>query len=99
MLAEVGLGGLVDEIVVSAEVGAKKPDPAIVEAALRRLRCPAGKALMVGDSPETDVAGAQAAGVRAVLVDRAGTAADSEGVERIFTLEGLDKLLLAPSPH
>jgi putative hydrolase of the HAD superfamily len=99
VLAEVGLGGLVDEIVVSAEVGAKKPDPAIVEAALRRLRCPAGKALMVGDSPETDVAGAQAAGVRAVLVDRAGTAADSEGVERIFTLEGLDKLLLAPSSH
>ena len=51
------------------------------------------KALMVGDSPETDVAAAQAAGVRAVLVDRAGTAADSEGVERIFTLEGLDELL------
>ena len=93
VLAEVGLGGLVDEIVVSAEVGVKKPDPAIVESALRRLRCPAGKALLVGDSPETDVAGAQAAGVRAVLVDRAGTAADSEGVERIFTLEGLDQLL------
>jgi putative hydrolase of the HAD superfamily len=97
VLAEVGLGGLVDQIVVSAEVGAKKPDPAIVETALRRLRCPAEKALLVGDSPETDVAGAQAAGVRAVLVDRAGTAAESEGVERIFTLEGLDQLLLAPS--
>ena len=51
----------------------------------------------MGDSPETDIAGAQAAGVRAVLVDRAGTAADTEGVERIFTLEGLDELLLAPS--
>ena len=51
VLSEVGLGGLVDEIVVSAEVGAKKPDPAIVEFALRRLRCPAGKALLVGDSP------------------------------------------------
>jgi putative hydrolase of the HAD superfamily len=97
VLGEVGLGGLVDEVVVSAEVGAKKPDPAIVESALRRLRCPAGKALLVGDSPETDVAGAQAAGVRAVLLDRAGTTADTEGVERIFTLEGLDKLLLAPS--
>ncbi len=99
VLAEVGLGGLVDEIVVSAEVGAKKPDPAIVEFALRRLRCPAGKALLVGDSPETDVAAAQAAGVRAVLVDRAGTAADTEGVERIFTLQGLDELVLAPPAH
>jgi FMN phosphatase YigB (HAD superfamily) len=68
-----------------------------VEAALRRLRCPAQNALMVGDSPETDVAGAQAAGVRAVLLDRTGTAADVAGAERIFTLEGLEKLLLAPS--
>ena len=96
VLAELGLGGLVDEIVVSAEVAARKPDPAIVSAALRRLRCPAGRALMVGDSPETDVAGAQAAGVRAVLVDRAGTASDIPGVERIFTLDGLDELLRAP---
>ena len=96
VLAELGLGGLVDEIVVSAEVSSRKPDPAIVEAALRRLRCPAGRALMVGDSPETDVAGAQAAGVRAVLVDRAGTAPDVPGVERIFTLDGLDALLRPP---
>jgi putative hydrolase of the HAD superfamily len=95
ILAEVGLGGLIDEIVVSAEVGAKKPDPAIVEAALRRLRCPARKALMVGDSPETDVAAAQAAGVRPVLLDRVGTAAETPGIERLFTLEGLDELLLA----
>jgi len=97
VLAELGLGGLVDEIVVSAEVAARKPDPAIVRAALRRLRCPAGKALMVGDSPETDVAGARAAGVRAVLIDRTGAASDIPGVERIFTLDGLDELLRAPS--
>jgi hypothetical protein len=42
------------------------------------------------------VAGAQAAGVRAVLVDRTGTASDVPGVERIFTLDGLDELLRAP---
>ena len=97
ILAEVGLGGLIDEIVVSAEVGARKPDPAIVEAALRRLRCPARKALMVGDSPETDVAAAEAAGVRPVLVDRLGTAPEVSGIERLSTLEGLDELLPAPS--
>jgi putative hydrolase of the HAD superfamily len=97
VLAEVGLGGLLDDIVVSAEVGARKPDPSIVEAALRRLRCPARKALMVGDSPETDVAAAQAAGVRPVLLDRMGTAAETTDVERILTLEGLEELLLAPS--
>ena len=52
---------------------------------------------MVGDSLETDVAAAQAAGVRAVLVDRTGTMSESPGVERIFTLEGLDELLAAPA--
>jgi putative hydrolase of the HAD superfamily len=97
VLADIGLGALLDQVVVSAEVGARKPDPSIVETALRRLRCPAGKALMVGDSPETDIAAAQAAGVRGVLVDRTGAAADMTGVERIFTLEGLDALLRARS--
>jgi putative hydrolase of the HAD superfamily len=96
VLAEIGLGGLVDEVVVSAEVGARKPDPAIVEAALGRLGCPAGKALMVGDSPETDVAAARAAGVRAVLIDRTGTVPEAPGVDRIFTLAGIDDLVVAP---
>ncbi len=101
VLGEIGLGGLVDDVVVSAEAGVAKPAPGIFELALRRLRCEARKALFVGDSPETDIAGARSAGVRAVLVDRAATVADQEGVERIFTLEHLDKLLAAPAlpPH
>jgi putative hydrolase of the HAD superfamily len=97
VLADIGLGGLVDHIVVSAEIGARKPDPVIVEAALRRLRSPAGKALMVGDSLETDIAAAQAAGVRGLLLDRIGAGGDGTGVERIFTLEGLDEFLLTSS--
>jgi putative hydrolase of the HAD superfamily len=97
ILGEIGLGGLVDDIVVSAEAGVAKPDPGIFEAALRRLRCPARSALFVGDSPETDIAGAQRAGMRAVLIDRVGTAAEQPGVERILTLEHLDELLSVPS--
>jgi putative hydrolase of the HAD superfamily len=96
VLADVGLGGLVDGVVVSAAEGVKKPDPAIVEAALERLRCPARAALMVGDSPETDVAAARAAGVRPVLLDRVDAAAGTAGVDRILTLAELDELLLAP---
>jgi putative hydrolase of the HAD superfamily len=96
-LGEIGLAGLVDEIVVSAEAGVAKPAPGIFELALARLRCPARKALFVGDSPETDIAGAQSAGLRAVLVDRAAAAPEQEGVERIFTLENLEELLAAPA--
>ena len=72
VLAELGLGGLVDEIVVSAEVGAAKPDPAIFEAALRRLRCPAAQGAVRGRlARDRHGRRARAAGVRAVLVDRA----------------------------
>jgi len=46
-----------------------KPDPAIFELALSRLGLPAEAVLMVGDSPGTDVAGADAAGLRSVLVE------------------------------
>jgi putative hydrolase of the HAD superfamily len=97
ILGEIGLGGLVDDIVVSAEAGVAKPAPGVFELALRRLRCPAHRTLFVGDSPETDIAGAQRAGLRAVLVDRAAAAPDQEGVERILTLENLDELLAAPA--
>jgi putative hydrolase of the HAD superfamily len=96
-LGEIGLAGLVDEIVVSAEAGVAKPAPGIFELALRRLRCPPGKALFVGDSPETDIAGAQRAGLRAVLIDRTAAAPEQEGVERIFSLENLEELLAPPA--
>ena len=78
---------------VSAEAGVAKPAPEIFELALRRLRCSAARAVMVGDSPETDVAGAQRAGVRPVLIDRAVAADADDDVERIFTLDNLHDLL------
>jgi putative hydrolase of the HAD superfamily len=99
VLGELGLGGLVDRVVVSAEVGAAKPAREIFERALREVQCAASRAVFVGDSPETDVAGALGAGLRAVLLDR-GTAGEGiEGVERIFTLEGLDELIAPPAFH
>jgi putative hydrolase of the HAD superfamily len=65
---------LVDGAISSAEAGAAKPDPRIFAAALALARASAEGALHAGDSLEHDVAGARAAGWRAVLVARAGTA-------------------------
>jgi HAD superfamily hydrolase (TIGR01458 family) len=45
-----------------------KPDRAFFEAALARLAAAAGKAYMIGDDVRGDVGGAQAAGLRGVLV-------------------------------
>lgn len=63
---------LFDEVVTSAEAGARKPDPAIFEIALTAAACTPERALHVGDTPEEDVAGARAAGVRPLLIDRGG---------------------------
>jgi putative hydrolase of the HAD superfamily len=71
-LAPFGLTGLVDAVVTSAEVGAAKPDRRLFKAALEAAGCGAAEALHVGDSPLNDVAGARAAGIRAVLIAREG---------------------------
>ena len=96
VLASVGLSGAVDEVVVSAEVGAVKPDREIFGTALERVRSSPEQALFVGDSLETDVAGARAAGLRALLIDRSGRLEAGE-VERIYSLTDLLSLVLAPS--
>ena len=70
VLAGLGLGGLLDAVVTSAEVGVPKPDPLIFESALAAVQCPPAHAILVGDSLEIDVAGGRAAGIRSVLLDR-----------------------------
>jgi putative hydrolase of the HAD superfamily len=75
VLARIGLLDLVDDVVASAAVGWAKPDARIFRAALERARCAPAEALHVGDSPEKDVAGAEAVGIRAVLLDRSGSGA------------------------
>ena len=77
VLDEAGLASLVDGIVSSATVGAAKPDARLFEAALAVARAVAAEALHVGDSPEHDVGGAAAAGLRAVLLDRRGEVEDA----------------------
>lgn len=83
VLAGAGLLELVDDVVTSAEVGAAKPDPAPFRAGLAAAGVDAGAALHVGDSAENDVAGARAAGVRAVLLDRSGGGGDIAGLAEL----------------
>jgi putative hydrolase of the HAD superfamily len=88
VLERTRLRGLVDAVVISAELGAAKPDPAIFRAALERLGATAAEAVHVGDSVETDVAGARAAGLQAVFVARNGAQAP-DGVRVVSSLDGL----------
>ena len=76
-LAAAGTGA--DEYVLSFEVGAVKPDPAIFQTALQRLGVSAEETLMVGDSEEAD-GGARAVGCAFALVDPLPTARRPDGL-------------------
>jgi putative hydrolase of the HAD superfamily len=80
---------LLDGVVVSAEVGAAKPDPAPFERALRIAGAEASAATHVGDSLVEDIEGARAAGVEPILISRSGAQAPL-GVRTIASLSELD---------
>jgi len=71
VIAEAHLADYFDAVVVSAEVGIKKPDPRIFAPALLRTELNPAEVVFVGDTAD-DVNGAQAAGMRAVLIRRDG---------------------------
>jgi putative hydrolase of the HAD superfamily len=91
VLAQTGLTPLLDGAVISAQEGVAKPDPEIFARALAVAGVLAEEAVHVGDTPEVDVAGALAAGVRAVHVDRdcAGPPVAVAGVLSMPSLAGL----------
>lgn len=91
-VSQLGLAGYLDCIVSSADVGVAKPHPAIFERALAAIEAEAQETLFVGDRIETDVAGARAAGMRAVLVQRRERRRDAAGylvVERLGALNAI----------
>jgi putative hydrolase of the HAD superfamily len=88
VLARLELGPLLDGVVTSAGVGARKPSRAIFEHALKLAGARAEDAIHVGDSPEEDVAGARGAGIEPILLLRDG-GQEPPGVRTIATLADL----------
>ena len=70
VLEVLGLASHFQSVTISTEVGAAKPSVKIFQAALAKHGCAADQAWHVGDSKSEDYAGAQAAGLRAILIDR-----------------------------
>jgi FMN phosphatase YigB (HAD superfamily) len=79
VLEREGLAPLFDAVVVSADLGWRKPKAVVFEAALRQLGVASSQALFVGDRLDIDVAGAQAVGMRTVWVNREGAARPAGG--------------------
>jgi FMN phosphatase YigB (HAD superfamily) len=74
ILERTGVADLFGAIVVSDEIGWRKPRPEIFARALLELGVAAGETLFVGDRADIDVLGAQRAGMPAVWINRAGEA-------------------------
>ena len=83
----------VDAVITSRLHGKMKPHPAIFQSVLQRLNVEPQQALMVGDSLSADIAGAQATGIPAVLLDRPGTYTGE--VRSVRTLDELATLVTA----
>jgi putative hydrolase of the HAD superfamily len=66
VLERQGIAQRVDAIVLSSEVGKRKPHPAIFERALAELDVAAAESLFVGDRADADVFGASRVGMRTV---------------------------------
>jgi putative hydrolase of the HAD superfamily len=62
-----GLKPFFEHIIISEEVGTQKPDKAIFEIAMNRAATYAGECIMIGDNYNTDIVGAQNAGMDQVF--------------------------------
>jgi putative hydrolase of the HAD superfamily len=84
-LAGAGFAGMFGTVVDSHLVGVEKPDPRIFQIALERLGASAETTIFLGDVPAVDVAGARAAGLTPVLLDRHDLYADA-GSARVTSI-------------
>jgi putative hydrolase of the HAD superfamily len=83
-LDEQGLGGRLDVVVFSSDVGIRKPRPEIFRRALDELGVSAERALFVGDRLVADVRGARDVGMRTVQAMWYRAEAAVDGVEPDF---------------
>ena len=79
-------------MLTSAEVGARKPAPAIFSRALELAGVHAGDAVHVGDSVSEDVEGARTAGIAPILIRRDGSAPDLGAVTAPWVISQLGDL-------
>ncbi|MBN2322495.1 MAG: HAD family hydrolase [Spirochaetes bacterium] len=80
ILSEYGLGNLFKNVIVSAEVGYRKPDPAIFSKALKGTGLNGREVAYVGDTEE-DVTGALAASMKPVVIMRERNGTDHRALD------------------
>jgi putative hydrolase of the HAD superfamily len=93
VLANLEIDCFFERVILSWHAGAAKPDPAIFRSALETMHAPASRAAHVGDSLHDDVAGANASGLAAPLLDRKRSHLDWDAGPRLESLIELPQIL------
>jgi putative hydrolase of the HAD superfamily len=89
LLERLGLRKYFETVVISHEIGFSKPSPVIFEHAARKLGLAPEFILHVGDDPDDDLCGAEAAGFQARLIERGGGGAEPGQIQSLLELERL----------
>ncbi|MBI3099573.1 MAG: HAD-IA family hydrolase [Planctomycetes bacterium] len=88
-----GLGEFMEGVLLSAEVGRRKPAREMFDRTAEALRCRPEEVLHVGDTWSDDVEGALAAGMRACWLNRDGSEAPPGGNGRVLQIKSLGELV------
>lgn len=80
-----GIEDFFDAFVCSGDIEWRKPNPAFMLAAAEALGVPPGQCLVVGDKLEADIAGAIAAGMRSMWINRQGSELAPDGPQPHWT--------------
>ena len=89
VLERFGMTDLVDQTFISYKEGSLKND-GLFENALKKMKLKKGDVIAVGDSIETDIMGAEKAGIKGYLLDRKGR---REFENKVLTLTEVLKLV------
>jgi len=92
ILEREGIAQHFETVVISDEVGWRKPKPIIFETALRRLGLPSAEALFVGDRADIDVLGARAVGMPTAWINRDAAALPGDIWPPDFEIRDLKEL-------
>lgn len=89
------LSNFFEVVVISGDIGWRKPSPKIFENALEALNMHASEVVFVGDAPFHDIAGARHVGMKTVLLRRLGKKENVDTGNPDKIISRLEELLVA----
>jgi HAD superfamily hydrolase (TIGR01549 family) len=92
IVQDTGIASLFDAIIISADVGLRKPHPDVFRQIATMLECEPAEILFVGDTPRYDVLGAHQAGMHTVWLNHRNAQLAPEIPAPDYTVKDLSEL-------